>query len=164
MANTPPKSGEITQNLKTQNPKPKIKTCPKCGEPRSRDKNHVCEGMEDFMDRDLEARMDKARQEEELGVDDAPYESLFTDGWKPMATFVGAKQGGLTEAASQKSVESRVAQGKSTLTATTLLQPAVPPSPHCKNCEAEMVPDDDFPDDALSCPSCKWSMARVNVF
>jgi hypothetical protein len=41
-ATATPENGEARQKPRTENPKPKVKTCPSCGEPWQRDKNHAC--------------------------------------------------------------------------------------------------------------------------
>jgi hypothetical protein len=97
-----------TENLKPRtNPKTKTTTsCPKCGLPWTRDKNHICPDP-DFMDTPFDG--------------EAPLRDRWAadagGGWKPRWKYEGA-QASKSEgsAASQNTVESTVGESRATLT------------------------------------------------
>jgi hypothetical protein len=136
---------------KTENPKPKVKTCPKCDLPWSRDKGHVCpDPLNDPDDEFLDRPMPKSDDPDfaDYGDEKLPLNedrSVFMDGWRPRGS-AGMQQNRVDQAASQKTAESAVEEKTATPTATRLARPPRsedPPLPlvtdfPCEDCFMEV--------------------------
>lgn len=132
----PPVAGESRskevgrpEDLKPVEPKPKpspiphaqrkVKLCPKCQEPWSRDRNHVCSMPHSSMPR-INSTMDE-------------FGDMRDEGWEPS----GLEARKRVETVGQKREESKTAEGRTIATPTAFAQPPVAPAP----------PQDEFPDD-----------------
>jgi hypothetical protein len=137
-----------TENLQTEDRKPKVKTCPKCGVPWSRDKGHLCmdkpfgqEPEDGFDDRYRPKPIDPNWGGEQMTFEDDGYDGrpIWTDAWK---------QERLDQIASQKTVKSAVEERKPTATPTAFAHApgsASPPSSLCTVCGDLLDEDFDRP-------------------
>ncbi len=96
------------------------KVCPKCSEPWSRDRNHVCSMAN--------SPMPKSQLDE--------FDDMRDEGWEPSGLALGNrgwKQRNMEPATAQKSAESIVGKGRTTATPAAFAQSPVPPLPHGMN-------------------------------
>jgi hypothetical protein len=142
------------------NTKTKSKTCPDCGLPWSRDKNHVCPDPNnpflespmpksddpDFDDSWKPPNLDQSIMGEKMEFADKYYQPpVFTDDWRPKERKgVEARQDGETP---QETVESTAGEGKSKATPTTAPLASAPHSadpPKCGGCGGTMPCRDEW--------------------
>lgn len=132
-----------TENPRT-NPKTKIRTCPKCGVPWTRDKAHFCMAKPKPIDHEFdEDDFDDSHAARSLDPDlGGERIEVMEDGSHGP---IGRKQGSMDQAALQKTVETIVREGRPTPRAAPLHDPpgsATPPIP-CKGkergCEARVL-------------------------
>jgi len=134
----PPQSKAETENQKPKTngkTNPKTKSCHKCGQAWSRDKNHTCPDPEDFMDMP-KIPVDSDPMQDGWGNE----ESVFTDGWKPKvlryegiryegAQFEGAQASKSEGSAASQGNGSMARDGKSNPDGNGLHKPPVSADP-----------------------------------